>query len=134
MDDTAGALASARSARPLVLVVDDNPDTLAICARALGAAGYRTVTTVSATDALARFEQLDPAVVVLDLVMPEQDGFQAARAIRERVGAGLPIIIFTALSADVERRAREAGATAFCTKPLEPRRLVEQVRRLCPAG
>lgn len=134
MDDTAGALASARSARPLVLVVDDNPDALAICARALGAAGYRTVTADSATDALARFDELHPAVVVLDLVMPEQDGFQAARAIRERVGDALPIVVFTALTADVERRAREAGATAFCTKPLEPRRLVAEVRRLCPAG
>ena len=134
MDDTAGALASAGSARPLVLVVDDNPDTLAICSRALGAAGYRTVTTDSATDALARFDELHPAVVVLDLVMPEQDGFQAARAIRARVGDGLPILVFTALTTDVERQAREAGATAFCTTPLEPRRLVAEVRRLCPAG
>jgi len=134
MDDTAGALASAKSQRPLVLVVDDNPDALAICSRALNAAGYCAVTAASATDALARFDELNPAVVVLDLVMPEQDGFQAARAIRRRVGDALPIVVFTALGADAERQAREAGATAFCTKPLEPRRLVDQVRRLCPAG
>jgi CheY-like chemotaxis protein len=134
MEDTADALARAtRAERPLVLVVDDNPDSLAICSRALEAAGYRAATSASAAEALARFAELRPAVVVLDLVMPDQDGFEAARAIRARADA-TPILVYTGLTADVESRARQAGATAFCTKPVEPRRLVAEVRRLCPAG
>lgn len=135
MDDTAGAPAGTKSGeRPLVLIVDDNPDTLTICERALGAAGYRAATAASAADALARLDELRPAVVVLDLVMPDQDGFQAARTIRARTGRALPILVFTGLSTEVESQARAAGATAFCTKPLEPRRLVAEVRRLCPVG
>ena len=134
MDDTADALASTTAADgPLVLIVDDNPDTLAICARALAAAGYRAAVASSAAEGLAQFDDTPPAVVVLDLVMPDQDGFETARAIRRRT-ATTPILVFTGLSPDVESRARQAGASAFCTKPLDPRRLVAEVRRLCPVG
>jgi CheY-like chemotaxis protein len=134
MDDTAGALARTTPAdRPVVLVVDDNPDSLVICSRALAAAGYRAATAASGAEALGQLAGLRPAVVVLDLVMPGQDGFETARAIRRRAET-MPILVFTGLSADVESRARRAGATAFCTKPLDPQRLVAEVRRLCPLG
>ena len=136
MSDTGDARESARpAAEPLVLVVDDNGDARAICAHALRAAGYRTATAASAEDALGRLDALRPALVVLDLVMPGTDGFTAARAIRARaVGANVPILLFTALGAQAATAARAAGATAFLTKPVEPRALVAEVRRLCPAG
>ncbi len=118
---------------PLVLVVDDNDDARTICERSLQQAGYRTVAVASASEALARLDDLDPALVVLDLAMPETDGFAAARAIRaRRRAARLPILVVTGLSPDVEARARDAGGDGFCLKPIEPRNLVASARRLCP--
>jgi CheY-like chemotaxis protein len=138
MGDTARAGAGTRSAvgppaGPLVLVVDDHEDTRAICQRALEMAGYRVVTAASGDEALARLEEHRPAVVVLDLAMPGMDGFTTAHLIRSRpTGARTPILIFTGLPPKVEDSARRAGGTAFCLKPIEPRRFVAEVKRLCP--
>ncbi len=132
-DATAGARAMGKA--PVVLVVDDDSDARAICQRALSAAGYRTAAAASGAEALARLDVLTPDLVILDLAMPGTDGFATARAIRRRSGlADTPILIFTGLAEDARARAREAGATAFCTKPLEPQRLIAEVRRLCPLG
>ena len=134
MSETAGSQTNATAMPPLVLVVDDNPDTLVICETALRAAGYRTATVSTGTEALARLDDLRPALVVLDLAMPGIDGFATARAIRARPGmAELPILIFTGLP-EVAENAREAGGTALCSKPVEPRQFLVAVRRLCPVG
>lgn len=114
-------------------MVDDNPDTLHICEASLRAAGYRTLCAGSGAEALVRLEEIRPALVVLDLAMPGVDGFAAARAIRARPDLqDLPILVFTGLPREAEARAREAGGTAFCTKPIEPRQLLAHVHRLCP--
>jgi CheY-like chemotaxis protein len=116
-----------------VLVVDDNPDTLAICEATLRSAGYRTATAGSGAEALAQLPGLRPALVVLDLAMPGVDGFVTARAIRARPEtADLPILVFTGLPREAEDKSRQAGGTAFCTKPIEPRKFLAEVRRLCP--
>lgn len=134
MGDTAGAQASmGPGSGPLVLVVDDNPDTVLICTRALESAGYRVATATSGDEALARLDELKPGLVLLDLAMPGRDGFATARAIRARpASANLPILILTALPRDAHVLAADSGGGALCTKPIEPRRLVAEVRRLCP--
>jgi len=133
MGNTARSQATARE--PLVLVVDDHSDTRTICETSLRGAGYRTATAESGAEALARLDELRPSLVVLDLAMPGVDGFAVARAIRGRRGfTDLPILVFTGLPMDTWDRARQAGGTAFCTKPIEPRRFLAEVRRLCPAG
>jgi CheY-like chemotaxis protein len=136
MGDTAGAREGAGStAGPLVLVVDDHEDTRAICKRALEMAGYRVITADSGNEALTLLEEAKPAVVVLDLAMPGMDGFTTAHLIRTRPsGKKTPILIFTGLPPKVEDSARRAGGTAFCLKPIEPRRFVAEVKRLCPLG
>jgi two-component system chemotaxis response regulator CheY len=122
-----------RAAPPLVLIVDDNADARDICTRILEAAGYRTATATSGAEALASLEKEVPGLVVLDLSMPEMDGFTAAHMIRKQPRtARLPVLVLTGLSANVEEAARRAGGTAFVTKPIDPARLLAAVRRLCP--
>ena len=117
----------------MILIVDDHPDTRVICETALQAAGYRTVAVASGAEAISSLGTLKPSLVVLDLAMPGVDGYATARAIRARPDMRkLPILVFTGLPMEVEANARRAGATAFCTKPIEPRRLLDEVRRLCP--
>ena len=132
MGNTACAEADAGAA-PLVLVIDDDPDALSICELALRASGYRTATAASGEAGLACLDTLRPSLVVLDLAMPGTDGFEVARAIRARDDAeALPILICTGLGRDVVERARAAGGSLVCNKPVEPRHLVAAVRRLCP--
>jgi CheY-like chemotaxis protein len=135
MGNTAGSQATAGLDGPLVLIVDDHSDARAICEKSLHAAGYRTASAASGAEALAQLAEIRPALVVLDLAMPGVDGFAVARAIRGRQGfADLPILVFTGLPMETWDRARQAGGTAFCTKPIEPRHFLAEVRRLCPAG
>src|SRR5262245_44829008 len=123
------------AAGPLVLVIDDDPDTLAICERVLRSGGYRTATAATAEDGLARVAGLRPAVVVLDLAMPGTDGFALAHAIRARAdGAAVPIVVCSGLEREAQAPARAVSGTVFCPKPVEPRRLLAKVRELCPVG
>jgi CheY-like chemotaxis protein len=120
--------------RPLVLVVDDDAATREMCEVLLGGAGYTTVLAASGDEALQLLETIDPKLIVLDLSMPGMDGFSAAHTIRSRPKtARTPILVLTGLSIRVESAARRAGATAFCAKPIDPKRFVAEVRKLCPA-
>jgi DNA-binding response OmpR family regulator len=131
VSDGANAAASAQALAPLVLVIDDDADALAICERSLRAAGYRTATAASGEAGLGLLAKMDAGLVVLDLAMPGLDGFAVAAEIRRR-GTTAPILIFTGLPREQAARARAVGGTDVCSKPIEPQRFVAAVRRLCP--
>ena len=118
---------------PLVLVVDDDPDTREICRMALERAGYATTLAESGEEAISLLEQKVPGLIVLDLNMPGMDGWSVAALIRKHKGtAQIPILVITGLMQNVESAARRAGATSCCLKPIDPRRFVGEVKRLCP--
>jgi CheY-like chemotaxis protein len=120
-------------ARPLVLIVDDDADTLELCDMLLDRAGYARSLASSGEDAVQLLEQNMPALIVLDLNMPGMDGWSVAALVRkhERT-ARIPILVMTGLAQNVENAARRAGATAFCLKPIDAKRFVKEVKRLCP--
>jgi len=120
-------------ARPLVLIVDDDTDTLELCDMLLERAGYARSLASSGEDAVQLLEQNMPALIVLDLNMPGMDGWSVAALVRkhERT-ARIPILVMTGLTQNVENAARRAGATAFCLKPIDAKRFVKEVKRLCP--
>ena len=120
-------------ARPLVLIVDDDTDTLELCDMLLERAGYARSLASSGEDAVQFLEQNMPALIVLDLNMPGMDGWSVAALVRkhERT-ARIPILVMTGLTQNVENAARRAGATAFCLKPIDAKRFVKEVKRLCP--
>ena len=116
-----------------VLVVDDDPDTLDLCGRALERAGYVPLLAGSGEEAISLLEHQTPALIVLDLNMPGMDGWSVAALIRKHTRtAQIPILVITGLMQNVELAARRAGATSFCLKPLDARRLVTEVKRLVP--
>ena len=118
---------------PLVLVVDDDPDTRDVCDMLLERAGYQRLMAGSGEEAVSILEQTTPALIVLDLNMPGMDGWSVAALVRkhERT-ARIPILVVTGLTQNVENAARRAGATAFCLKPIDAKRFVKEVKRLCP--
>lgn len=133
-----GEAAISTDGAALVLIVDDGEDNRAMYRSHLEHAGYRVVEASDATEGIALARELMPAIVVMDLSMPDIDGWEATRLLKSdpatrRIG-------IVALSAfhepESRRRAREAGADFFLAKPCLPRELAlhvsECIRRTRP--
>jgi CheY-like chemotaxis protein len=126
-------VASEKPARPLIMVVDDDSEVLELCDMLLDRAGYDRVLANSGEEAVSLLEAHTPSLMVLDLNMPGMDGWSVAALVRkhERT-ARIPILVMTGITRDVENAARRAGATAFVLKPIDSKRFVKEVKRLCP--
>lgn len=108
------------SGTPLILLVDDDPMVRLLARQALEQAGFRVEEAENGELAVCMFDLVQPDLVLLDVVMPGQDGFETCAMIRHRpTGRRVPILMTTA-SDDVEsiHRAFEVGATDFISKPL----------------
>ncbi|HMJ90190.1 MAG TPA: response regulator transcription factor [Candidatus Acidoferrum sp.] len=115
-----------------ILVVDDEPDALDLIQFNLKAAGYDVVTADDGTEALKKARTTQPALVVLDVMLPEVDGLEVCKTLRrEPATASIPIIMLTAKAAEIDRvLGLELGADDYLTKPFSPRELVLRVKAL----
>ena len=117
-------------ARKKILVVEDEPDICELVRYNLERAGYKVVEAHDGEAALAMARSEQPALVILDLMLPEADGMEICRILRGRPEtAALPIVMLTAKAAEVDRvLGLELGADDYVTKPFSPRELVARVR------
>jgi pilus assembly protein CpaE len=114
-----------------VLIVDDEIDTLNLMRIMMELSGYEAVTTLNSRDAITLAELESPDCALLDIMMPNIDGFMLCRMMRVHpVTATLPIVFVTAYSAlDLEDRRLEAGADLVLPKPIGMDALVETVEK-----
>jgi DNA-binding response OmpR family regulator len=113
--------------RQTVLVVDDEKRIADLLRAYLEEAGYRVVTAADGRQALFVARHEKPDLVVLDLVMPEVDGWEFTRRFRQE--SDVPIIMLTARVEDVDKiLGLELGADDYVTKPFSPREVVARVR------
>lgn len=105
----------------LVLVVDDLAENLAVVSLDLQYRGYRVITAENGEAAVKIAQAAQPDVVVMDIGMPDVDGFEATRRIRNSPELGyIPIIALTAFSTDgFKRAAANAGVDGYLTKPVD---------------
>ncbi|HRE46811.1 MAG TPA: response regulator, partial [Aggregatilineales bacterium] len=103
-----------------VLIVDDELDTLNLLKVILELSGYHAVTTLNSVDAITLAELEHPDCVLLDIMMPQLDGFTLCKMMRlHPATAHLPIVFVTAYSAlDLEDRRKDAGADMVLPKPI----------------
>jgi CheY-like chemotaxis protein len=119
---------------PAILVVDDDEDSRRILMYGLGSAGYRVLLAENGAAALALCKVLLPSLVIMDLAMPEMDGFSAARELKadERT-RNVPLVAWSArVFAGEAAELRNAGFDEVLAKPAVPADVIEVVRRLVP--
>jgi DNA-binding response OmpR family regulator len=118
--------------RRKILVVDDDPDIYIIVQTNLEAAGYEVVGASNGAEGLRKVREENPDLVILDVLMPEMDGWEVLAQIEaDPRTAGMPVIMLTCKSEDTDiLRGLEEGAVEYVTKPFYPENLVASVKIL----
>ena len=121
-------------ANQLILVVDDEPNIIQLARMYLEREGFRVHAVGDGRAALQAVEDLSPALVVLDLMLPELDGFEVCRRLRAADNP-VPILMVTARDEDVDKiLGLEMGADDYLTKPFNPREMVARVKAILRRG
>ncbi len=117
--------------RPLVMVVEDDPEMNELERELLELGGMDTVPAYSGVEAIQLADRCNANAVLLDIMLPEMDGFETCRRLRDNAGEKLPIVLVTVLdSEDCRRRCVECGADALFTKPFDPDGVVNTIQSL----
>lgn len=122
----------ADSSHPPILVVDDNADNAHIIRDYLEARGYPITVAYNGDEAMKAFEEVKPAVVLLDVMMPGRDGWQVCREIKQHptLGRNVRVVMVTALDDWVNKRqALQTGADDYVEKPFELSKLATTIER-----
>lgn len=111
----------------LVLVVDDEPRMINFIRMNLELEGYRVISATDGLDAVRKTREMLPDIVLLDIMMPEMDGYETLQAIREE--STVPVIMLTARSEESDKvKGLDLGADDYITKPFSPRELISRVK------
>jgi excisionase family DNA binding protein len=117
---------------PLVLVVDDDPQVREVVRINLELEGYAVREAADAEDGLAALEDEAPDLILLDVMMPQVDGWEMLQRVQERHGFGsIPVVMFSG-QLDAGSEAAERGAQGFVGKPFDLRALIEQTKQIVP--
>jgi len=120
---------------PLVLIVDDDERVREYVRVNLEMEGYAVREAGSADEGLGVLEEVSPDLILLDVMMPQVDGWEMLRRVQERHGVGaIPVVMFSGKVN--EKSAQEAtarGAQGFVGKPFDPQQLIDQAKQLLPA-
>jgi two-component system, cell cycle response regulator DivK len=122
---------SAAGGGALVLVAEDNEDNRIIAATMLRHSGYRVLEATTGAEAMHIARTQRPALILMDVGMPDIDGWSATRTLKDDPETqGIIILAFTAHALPGDREhARNAGCDGYLAKPVEPLRLVREVAR-----
>ncbi len=122
--------------KPKILVVDDEPEAVELLEFNLKQAGYAVSTAGDGAEALKRARTQTPDLIVLDVMLPEMDGFEICKSLRlNPATAKVPIVMLTAKAAEIDRvLGLELGADDYLTKPFSPRELLLRIKKILSRG
>ena len=120
---------------PLVLIVDDDERVREYVRVNLEMEGYSVREAGSAEEGLQQLEEVSPDLILLDVMMPEVDGWEMLRRVQERHGVGaIPVVMFSGkVDESAAEEASARGAQGFLGKPFDPQQLIEHAKQLLPA-
>ena len=114
------------------LIIEDNPDNMVLITRLLEKAGYQTIPAITGKEGVEKTIQHMPNFIILDIQLPDIDGREVLRRIREfETCAAIPIIAITsyAMSGDREKLLA-AGCDGYIEKPIDPLRVISQIQQV----
>lgn len=114
----------------LILVVDDEVNVLQLLKYTLGKEGYQVISATNGRDAIRLTEEKEPDLIILDIMLPEINGYDVLRILKaNRQSAPIPVIMLSALGEEVDKVVGlELGAEDYITKPFSPRELIARVK------
>ena len=126
------ATISEGGAVPKILVIDDSPTDVRVFTTLLQGAGFEVEAVSTAEEGIERIRGELPALVIMDVIMPGMNGFQATRTLtRDPTTAGVPIVMITTKSMETDRVwGMRQGARAFITKPVREKELLACINDL----
>jgi two-component system alkaline phosphatase synthesis response regulator PhoP len=115
-----------------ILVVDDEVNITQILEFSLGAEGYQVVTAANGEEAVDKARREQPDLIVLDIMMPKIDGYEACRILKSSpITKNIPIVLLTAKGRDIDKRlGYEVGAEDYVIKPFSPNKLINRIHEL----
>ena len=119
---------------PLVLLVDDDERVREVVRINLEFEGYTVREAADANEGLAAIDEAKPDLVLLDVMMPQVDGWEMLRLMQERYGVGaIPVVMFSGkANGEAEQQAANRGAQGFIGKPFDLQQLVDRTKQLAP--
>jgi twitching motility two-component system response regulator PilH len=119
---------------PHILIIDDSPTEVQVFTRLLEKNGFRVSSATSAEDGIALAKRDHPDLVIMDVIMPGMNGFQATRTLsKDSETANIPILIVTTKTMESDRVwGMRQGAKDFLTKPVDSRDLLSRIQGLLP--
>ena len=120
---------------PVVLIVDDDPGLRAFVRAQLELEGYSVREAGSAEEGLKELEEAPPDLMLLDVMMPQVDGWEMLRRVQERHGVGaIPVLMFSGkVDAASAQEVSSRGAQGFIGKPFDPQQLIESAKQMLPS-
>jgi two-component system chemotaxis response regulator CheY len=118
-----------------IMTVDDSPTVRKVLNETLSGAGYQVVEASDGEEAVNKLEQTDIDLLVTDLNMPNMDGVELIKRVRQQPGKRfMPIIMLTSVSQkEMKAAGKKAGASGWVTKPFRPEQLLSVIQMVCPA-
>ncbi len=122
---------NSKASNKKVLIVDDEPDTLELVKLVIESGGFETMLAANGMEALAQIDRTKPDLVLLDIMMPDMDGWDVFRKIKEK-DAKIPVAILTAKAQNIDRLLglHVLKADDYITKPFGKNELLGKVRKL----
>ena len=122
--------------KPKLLIIEDNPQNMYLMTYLFENSKYEVFQAYSGNDGLSLAEELTPEVILLDIELPEMDGYKVAEEIRGRNKLKhIPIIVVTSFAMAGEReKSYEAGASGYIEKPINPDTFLDQVEHFLNFG
>lgn len=114
-----------------ILLVDDEQDFLETTTKRLSRRGYEVRSAVNCSDAIRSIEGSAPEVIVLDVMLPDRDGIQCLKEIKQKWPTIIVILLTGHASMQAGRQCLEYGANDYCLKPIELDELVEKIKIAC---
>ncbi len=115
-----------------ILVVDDEINITQILEFSIGAEGYEVIAAQNGEEAIDKARREQPDLIILDIMMPIIDGYEACRILKANpLTKNIPVILLTAKGRDIDKRlGYEVGATDYIIKPFSPNKLIDRIHEL----